>query len=456
MKKFISVILAVALILSMASSVFAAETVEYIVQNGDSLSGIASKYNTTVKAIMDLNPSITNADKIKVGDKLVIPVVQVVDDGYVHHKVKAGDTLSEIAATYKTTVEVLKALNGLSNEDFIREGQDLIVGLKSGETPVIPNTPDTPDTPDTPNTPSTPTTPTVPALTVTSHEFFGDSISVNFKNADLGDVLNTVAQLCGVQIVYIGQAQTVTVKASGTVSSVVDSICKAGKDLAFIVSSQNHFVVGDKDVVSTSSSFAYKEATKIVTLKNIKAENLVAILKYLNIPGYTYELSTSDSMKLALTATPYGLALLLPVVNTIDRAENIVDGSFSWSKLTLANLTVAEFAQYAQYVGLGANVIADNTEGAVFVCGDKKTLADLDKLAKLVDVAASVSIYRYNLDGTSTNATALLTKYDASDIKTSAASAFTKADADGTEMFLVGTGTDINTLYSALEYLRTK
>jgi LysM repeat protein len=47
--------------------------IEYFVQTGDTLAIIASRYNTTVDAIIKEN-KIVDANKINVGDKLVIPV----------------------------------------------------------------------------------------------------------------------------------------------------------------------------------------------------------------------------------------------------------------------------------------------------------------------------------------------------------------------------------------------
>ena len=44
----------------------------YTVKRGDTLSAIASKYNTTVSAIMKLNPSIKDANKIYQGQVIVI------------------------------------------------------------------------------------------------------------------------------------------------------------------------------------------------------------------------------------------------------------------------------------------------------------------------------------------------------------------------------------------------
>lgn len=45
----------------------------YKIKYGDTLSGIASKYDTSVNTLMNLNPYITNANKIYAGDTLKLP-----------------------------------------------------------------------------------------------------------------------------------------------------------------------------------------------------------------------------------------------------------------------------------------------------------------------------------------------------------------------------------------------
>ena len=92
-----------------------------MVEPGDTLSGIAKKFNISLNTILwanDLNQNST----IKPGQKLIIlPVSGVL------HYVKRGDTLSEIAQTYKAEIEEIVAFNELSGEDDIFVGDILII-----------------------------------------------------------------------------------------------------------------------------------------------------------------------------------------------------------------------------------------------------------------------------------------------------------------------------------------
>jgi len=49
-------------------------TIEYVVKTGDTLEGIAVKFNSTVEAIIEENEGLENANEIFVGQVLIIPV----------------------------------------------------------------------------------------------------------------------------------------------------------------------------------------------------------------------------------------------------------------------------------------------------------------------------------------------------------------------------------------------
>jgi len=111
-------------------------TISYTVQPGDTLSGIAYRYGTTVAELVRLN-QIANPDLIYVGQVLQIP-----SNGNTAptttYVVQRGDTLSEIAYRYGTTVSNLVALNQIQNPNLIYVGQVLqITGSTNTQTPII-------------------------------------------------------------------------------------------------------------------------------------------------------------------------------------------------------------------------------------------------------------------------------------------------------------------------------
>ena len=105
--------------------------VVYEVKRGDTLTKIAAEYNTTVGDLVELN-GIDNPDLIHTGDVLRIPTAQAEEakPEYAKYKVKRGDTLTKIAATYNTTVAKLVSLNNIKNANIIYAGQTLTVPAK--------------------------------------------------------------------------------------------------------------------------------------------------------------------------------------------------------------------------------------------------------------------------------------------------------------------------------------
>ena len=94
---------------------FIDNSIYYIVKAGDTLSGIAKKYNTTVNNLMDINN--LKSTLIHIGDKLYI---------YKKYIIKPGDTLSSIAKKNNTTVSEIKKINNMQN-DFIVAGKYLYI-----------------------------------------------------------------------------------------------------------------------------------------------------------------------------------------------------------------------------------------------------------------------------------------------------------------------------------------
>ena len=112
----------------------------YVVKSGDSIGLIAKRFKVPSKDILSLN-KITNANKIRIGQKLTLPgyvdlnvpapaktakakkavKVATSGDAYV---VKSGDTLGHIAVAHKTTVKAIKQANSLTS-DKVRIGQKL-------------------------------------------------------------------------------------------------------------------------------------------------------------------------------------------------------------------------------------------------------------------------------------------------------------------------------------------
>ncbi len=103
------------------------DRIVYLIKPGDTLSEIAQKYNTTVAHLVEIN-QIDNPNLIYIGDKIIVSC-NCNEGKKVERtiKIKPGDTLSEIAQEYNTTVKDLVRINNIENPDLIYSGAILRV-----------------------------------------------------------------------------------------------------------------------------------------------------------------------------------------------------------------------------------------------------------------------------------------------------------------------------------------
>ena len=116
--------------------------VEHFVARGETMGGIARKYRVSSRLLQEANPRV-NPRRLRPGQRLVVPTGGAISttmarrmsdpkpaagtntSGY--HRVKWGETLSEIADEYGVSQRELKAWNKLDPKGSIRAGQRLRV-----------------------------------------------------------------------------------------------------------------------------------------------------------------------------------------------------------------------------------------------------------------------------------------------------------------------------------------
>ena len=111
----------------------------YTIQPGDSIASIAAAFGISPDYIFWNNPEVGNdPDFVITGQELLIPSV----DGIIY-RVKLGDTLSDIAAFYKISVQDIIGFepNALTSAGSVIEGMTLVL---PGATPPPPPPPPTP------------------------------------------------------------------------------------------------------------------------------------------------------------------------------------------------------------------------------------------------------------------------------------------------------------------------
>ena len=114
------------------------QTINYIVKRGDTLSQIALKYGTTVSEIARLN-SIANVNLIYPGQVLQIVTnsneqtnsSDITNANIAYYTIKRGDTLWAISRKYSVSIQNIVNWNNIKNPNLIYPGNTLIIYTNS-------------------------------------------------------------------------------------------------------------------------------------------------------------------------------------------------------------------------------------------------------------------------------------------------------------------------------------
>ena len=107
----------------------------YVVQQGDSLSRIGDRYQTTAHAIMQLNN--LQSTVLQIGEKIKIPYPNIAKKHYngphdrkeIMYTVRPGQSLSVIANYYHVSAQDIVAWNHLESEKYLHVGEKLKIYL---------------------------------------------------------------------------------------------------------------------------------------------------------------------------------------------------------------------------------------------------------------------------------------------------------------------------------------
>lgn len=126
-KKAGPVVLATAASMSVAAPVAAAP---HRVKSGETLSSIAAAHGTSVAALTSAN-DLSDPNLIVAGERLRVPGGGGGATG-TSHTVRAGETLSSIAARFGTSIDAIARANKIRNANVIFAGQHIRIPSGSG------------------------------------------------------------------------------------------------------------------------------------------------------------------------------------------------------------------------------------------------------------------------------------------------------------------------------------
>jgi LysM repeat protein/Tol biopolymer transport system component len=110
----------------------------YIVQRGDTLFTIAQRFGVSLERLIAANPQIADVNRINVGQRISIPSVSPPPPtNTTVYVVQPGDTLFRIAQRFGTTVDTLIRLNPGINPNLIYPGQRIQVPVQAPPPPPV-------------------------------------------------------------------------------------------------------------------------------------------------------------------------------------------------------------------------------------------------------------------------------------------------------------------------------
>jgi len=115
---------------------------KYRMQEGESLNQVAKKFNTSLNYLQDIN-NIYFLDSVRAGMEIVVP--KNTQAYFEFYTIEKGDSLYGIARRYNINPNLLASLNGLNMDAYIYPNQEIMIP-KSGFSYYLTSEGDTIDT----------------------------------------------------------------------------------------------------------------------------------------------------------------------------------------------------------------------------------------------------------------------------------------------------------------------
>ena len=97
---------------------------KYVLKSGEDLAKVACKFNTSVDYLKEIN-NLYYIDGLRQGMEIVVP--KNTQAYFEFYTIERGDSLYGIARRYNINPNLLASLNGLNLDDYIYPGQEILI-----------------------------------------------------------------------------------------------------------------------------------------------------------------------------------------------------------------------------------------------------------------------------------------------------------------------------------------
>lgn len=293
---------------------------------------------------------------------VLMPMSASADTTGSYYTVKAGDTLSKIAASYGVTVAEVVKLNNISSPSLIYPGQVILMPKGSVQSNIS-----------------------------YTYKDYGN-ISAKFNEVSILSALSAVTALTDYTILYLGGEQDVTANITNvTPLAAVDYLLRI-VDMSYIKNG-NMLIVGDTGKLN--SSFIDKATLVKFNLKYITTEVLSTQLGALGVSVNFIEVGDTNR-ECFVSAYPMQLATIRELVSLIDKKDNVSIGSANianyFSYVELKHMPASEFSSLLSQLGLHAGITISAFPMRLFIYATGDALKDIMKIKALVDVSTGSEV----------------------------------------------------------------
>ncbi|MGE3193684.1 MAG: LysM peptidoglycan-binding domain-containing protein [Microbacteriaceae bacterium] len=252
-----------------AASVTASVPASYVVKAGDTVSGIAARYGMSTASVLALN-GLGWKSLIFPGQTLKLSGAAtgagsgtVTGTRPVTYTIKRGDTISGIAGRYGVSTQSLLTLNGLSRTSIIYPGQVISLGGSSLDAqPVSSVTPLPSDPPSTP-----PTSAPAPVINNSYTIRTGDTVTAIAARFGVSvDAILTANGLTRASIIYAGRSLTIPGVVSAQDGTTVTPLtAEMAANAAIIIQVGRSLGVSDRGIIIALAAAMQESSLRNIT-----------------------------------------------------------------------------------------------------------------------------------------------------------------------------------------------